>query len=130
MPSPPLPPTGRFQADDMSMKEMYFMPRRLYVVAFEEFPDEKGEGEPLRTVQVQFFIPPPSGKTVDRIVCESLEHAALVNPSVDIWGLAFDNSEDALGDDQWSGPFMWEAEAKKVVRISEREKSKPVAPTP
>ena len=95
--------------------------KRLYEVAF-ELNEVEVEIGGVGHVHITFFIPPPSGKTVDRIVCESLEHAALVNPSVDIVGFAFDKSEDALGDDQWSGPFVWEAKTKKVVRISERNR--------
>ena len=92
-------------------------PGKFYEVTFEELPQQPK----LRYLSVTFFVDPPDRETVDRIVRESLEHAAMVDPKVEILASAFDREENALSDDQWSGFLVWDVKAQKVMLLEDRK---------
>ena len=94
-------------------------PLKLYEVTFEEIPRQTD----LRYINVTFYVNPPKPEVVDRIVRQSLETAAMVDPKKDILGFAFDRNEDALDEERWGGPLIWDATAQKVLLLKEREKA-------
>lgn len=103
----------------LSVSAIAAPPVKLFEVTFEEVPRQVD----LRHVNVTFHVPLPKPEAVDQIVRQSLESAALVAPQVDILAMAFDRHEDAIEDDKWSGPFVWDAKAQKVMRLKDRKKA-------
>jgi hypothetical protein len=87
-------------------------PVKLFDVTLE---DVKGGG---RVLNVGFYgkLPPP--EIVDKILRESLDHAILIDPTVDILATAFlDN--DMLNSNQYSGSLLYKASQKKVMTFDE-----------
>jgi hypothetical protein len=87
-------------------------PKRLFDVTLE---DVQGGG---RMLNVSFYsrVPPPG--TVDRIVRESLEHATLIDPKLDIVAMAF-LGDDTLNSNQYSGPLIYRAKTRKIASMDE-----------
>ena len=92
-------------------------PGKFYEVTFEELPRQPK----LRYLNVTFFVDPPERETVDRIVRQSLAHAVMVDPKVEILASAFDREENALGDDQWSGFLVWDVKSQTVMLLKDRK---------
>jgi hypothetical protein len=87
-------------------------PHRLFDVTLE---DVSGGG---RVLNVSFYSQPPPPTVVDRILRESLEHAALVDSKADIVGMAF-LGDDELSSNQYSGSLIYKASLKKIVTMDE-----------
>jgi len=87
-------------------------PKKLFDTTLE---DVKGGG---RVLNVGFYgkLPPPS--VVDKILRESLEHAILIDPTVDILAMGF-LGNDALNSNQHSGSLVYKAKEKKIVTFDE-----------
>lgn len=87
-------------------------PKRLFDVTLQ---DVQGGG---RVLNVSFYSSPPPPKAVDRILRESLEHAALVDRRVDIIGMAF-LGDDMLNANQHSGSLIYKASVKRIMTLDE-----------
>ncbi len=87
-------------------------PKRLFDVTME---DVQGGG---RVLSVSFYSTPPPAAVVDRILRESLAHAALVDSRIDILGMAF-LGDDVLSANQYSGALIYKASLKKIVTMDE-----------
>lgn len=87
-------------------------PKKLFDATLE---DVQGGG---RVLNVSFYrkLPPPT--VVDKILRESLDHAILIDPSVDILAMAF-LGNDTLNSNQHSGSLVYKAGQKKVVTFDE-----------
>jgi hypothetical protein len=68
--------------------------------------------------QVTFFGAPPAAATVDKLVRDSLESAALVEPSRDILAMAF-HGDDKLNGNQYSGTMIYRADQKRIMTLDE-----------
>ncbi len=68
--------------------------------------------------QVTFFGVPPAPATVDKIVRDSIQSAALVAPTRDILGMAF-RGDDILNSNQYSGALVYRAADKRIVTLEE-----------
>jgi hypothetical protein len=86
--------------------------RKLFDVSLEDIPGGS------RVLNVGFYgkLPPPS--VVDKILRESLEHAILVDPRVDILATGF-LGEDVLSSNQYSGSLVYKASQKRIVTFDE-----------
>lgn len=87
-------------------------PKRLFDVTLE---DVSGGG---RVLNVSFYSRPPSPAIVDRILRESLEHAALIDSKIDIVGMAF-MGDDMLSSNQYSGSLVYKASLKRILTMDE-----------
>lgn len=87
-------------------------PKKLFDVTLE---DVKGGG---RVLSVGFYgkLPPPS--IADKILRESLDHAILIDPTVDIFAAGF-LGDDALNSNQYSGSLVYKVSQKKVMTFEE-----------
>ena len=87
-------------------------PKKLFDVTLE---DVKGGG---RVLNVGFYgkLPPPN--IVDKILRESLDHAILIDPTVDILATGF-LGDDTLNTNQYSGSLVYKASQKKVMTFDE-----------
>jgi len=87
-------------------------PKKLFDVALE---DMKGGG---RVLNIGFYgkLPPPN--IVDKILRESLSHAILIDPTMDIVATAF-LGNDTLNSKQYSGTLIYNASQKKVMTFDE-----------
>jgi hypothetical protein len=85
---------------------------KLFDVTLE---DVKGGGRVLHLV-FHKKVPPPA--IVDKILRESLDHAILLDPSVDILAMGF-LGNDALNRNQHSGSLVYKAGQKKVMTLDE-----------
>ena len=94
-------------------------PGKFYEVTFEELPRQPK----LRHLSVTFFVDHLERETVDKIVRESLEHAAAVDPTVDILTSAFNDEDSVLEEEVWSGPLVWDAKAQKVMTLKEHSEA-------
>ena len=95
-------------------------PGKFYEVTFEELPRQPK----LRYLNVTYFVDPPDRETVDRIVRESLEHAAAVDPTVDIIAFAYNKEEELLEEGaEWSGTIVWDVKAQKVMTLKEHSEA-------
>jgi hypothetical protein len=68
--------------------------------------------------QITFFGVPPAPATVDKIVRDTLQSAALVEPTRDILGMAF-RGDDTLNSNQYSGALIYRAADKRIVTLEE-----------
>jgi hypothetical protein len=87
-------------------------PKRLFDATLE---DVQGGG---RVLNVIFYRKLPSPTVVDKILRESLDHAILIDPSVDILAVAF-LGNDTLNSNQHSGSLVYKTSQKKVVTFEE-----------
>jgi len=89
-------------------------PKKLFDVTLQ---DVQGGG---RVLNVSFYgkLPPPS--VVDKILRESLDHAILIDPTVDIAAMGF-LGNGALNSNQYSGPLVYKASQKKIMTFDEYE---------
>ena len=87
-------------------------PKKLFDATLE---DVQGGG---RILNVSFYrkLPPP--RVVDKILRESLDHAILIDSTVDILAMAF-LGNDALNSNQYSGSLVYKAREKKVKTFDE-----------
>ena len=85
---------------------------KLFDVTLE---DVRGGG---RMLNVGFYDKLPLPEAVDKIVRESLEHAILVDPTIDILATGF-LGEDVLDDTQYSGSLVYHSSTKKVLTLDE-----------
>jgi hypothetical protein len=95
-------------------------PLKLYEVTLEELPQQPN----LRHLNVTFHVNPPKPEVVDQIVRQSLETAAMIEPTIEILASAFDRGENVLDDDQWSGFLVWDSKLQKVIKLSDRKEPK------
>ena len=88
------------------------LPNKLFDVTLE---DMKGGG---RVLNVGFYnkLPPPN--IVDKIIRESLDHAILIDPNIDILATGF-LGDDTLNSNQYSGSLVYKASQKKVMSFDE-----------
>lgn len=87
-------------------------PKKLFDATLE---DVQGGG---RVLNIGFYgkLPPPS--VVDRILRESLEHAILIDSTVDILAMGF-LGNGALNSNQHSGSLVYKANEKKIMSFDE-----------
>jgi len=71
-----------------------------------------------RCLQVGFYGKLPRPDVVDKIVRESLEHAILIDPTVDILATGF-LGDAVLESDQYSGSLVYKASQKKIMTYDE-----------
>jgi len=71
-----------------------------------------------RILNVGFYGKLPSPNVVDKIIRESLEHAILIDPTLDILATGF-LGNDALTSNQHSGSLIYKAKEKKIVTLDE-----------
>lgn len=77
--------------------------------------DVQGVG---RVLNVSFYRKLPPASAVDKILRESLDHAILIDPTVDILAMAF-LGNDALNSNQYSGSLVYKASQRKVMTFDE-----------
>jgi len=87
-------------------------PKRLFDVTLE---DVQGAG---RVLNVSFYGKLPRPNVVDKIIRESLDHAILFDPTVDILVTGF-LGDDTLNSNQHSGSLVYKARQKKVMTFGE-----------
>ena len=87
-------------------------PKVLFEVQLEDVPSGG------LVCQVTFFGVPPAPATVDKIVRDSLQSAALVAPTRDILAMAF-RGDDTLNSNQYSGALIYWAADKRIVTLEE-----------
>lgn len=87
-------------------------PSKLFEVTLE---DVQGGG---RVLDVVFYGKLPAPKIVDKIVRESLDHAVLIDSTVDILAMGF-LDDDKLNSNQSSGDLVYKAAQKKVITFDE-----------
>jgi hypothetical protein len=87
-------------------------PKKLFDATLE---DVQGGG---RVLNVSFYGKLPRPDVVDKIVRESLEHAILIDPTVDILATGF-LGDDTLNSNQYSGSLVYSARQKKVMTFDE-----------
>ncbi len=87
-------------------------PKKLFDVTLE---DVQGGGRVL-SVGFQGKLPRPD--VVDKIIRESLDHAILLDPTVDILATGF-LGDDTLNSNQHSGSLVYKASQKKVMTFDE-----------
>ena len=86
--------------------------KKLFDVTLE---DVQGGG---RVLNVGFYGELPSPNVVDNILRESLDHAILVDSTVDILAIGFFGDE-TLNSNQYSGSLVYKASQKKVMSFDE-----------
>lgn len=87
-------------------------PKKLFDVTLE---DVQGGG---RVLNVCFYGKLPVPSIVDKILRESLDHAILIDPTVDILATGF-LGDDTLNSNQHSGSLVYKASQKKVMTFDE-----------
>jgi len=87
-------------------------PKKIFDITLE---DVQGGG---RVMNVGFYgkLPPPN--VVDKILRESLDHAILIDPAVDILATGF-LGDETLNSNQHSGSLVYKAGQKKVMSFDE-----------
>jgi len=82
-------------------------PKKLFDVTLE---DVQGGG---RVLNVGFYGELPRPNVIDKILRESLDHAILIDPTVDILAIGF-LGDETLNSNQYSGSLVYKASQKKV----------------
>jgi hypothetical protein len=87
-------------------------PKKLFDATLQ---DVQGGG---RVLHVSFYgkLAPPS--VVDKILRQSLDHAVLIDPTVDIVAMGF-LGDDALNSNRYSGSLIYKASQKKIMTFDE-----------
>ncbi len=87
-------------------------PKKLFDVTLEDVQDGG------RVLNVGFYGKLPRPNVVDKILRESLDHAILVDPTVDILAIGF-LGDETLNSNQYSGSLVYKASQKKVMSFDE-----------
>jgi hypothetical protein len=87
-------------------------PKPIFEVRLEDF----NTGSLVCQVTFSGELPPPA--TVDKLVRDSLQSAALVEPSRNIVGMAF-HGDDKLNGNQYSGTMIYRADHKRIMTLDE-----------
>jgi len=78
--------------------------------------DVQGGGRILHIIFYKKLPPPP---VVDKILWESLEHATLIDPTMDILAMASLGPNEGLTSNQHSGSLVYRASQKKIMTYEE-----------
>jgi len=87
-------------------------PKKLFDITLEDV--QGGE----RVLNVSFYGELPHPNVVDKILRESLDHAILIDPTVDILAIGF-LGDETLNSNQYSGSLIYKASQKKVMSFDE-----------
>lgn len=90
-------------------------PKKLFDVTLQ---DVQGAG---RNLSVGFYGKLPRPVVVDKIIRASLDHAILIDPTVDILAVGY-LGDDTLNSDQYSGMLVYRASQKKVMPFQVKSK--------